>query len=120
MDKTISPLLQPSEIKIDTWTILYIPPGGQIYNGKLTITNERLLYNAKQVKSSNDLMPERLLAKWGIEGCLEINKADITAVDVEKSFLAKKAILTLSDGSIHTFNYGVLNIDKVVEAIKSR
>ena len=32
----------------------------------------------------------------------------------------KKAILTLTDGTKHTFNYGALNIDKVVVAINSR
>ncbi|MEO5946399.1 MAG: hypothetical protein ABIP79_06245 [Chitinophagaceae bacterium] len=35
--------MQPNETKIDTWTILYIPPNGGRYNGKLTITNKRLI-----------------------------------------------------------------------------
>ena len=40
--------LQPGETKIDTWTLLYLPPNGGKYNGKLTITNQRLLYDAGQ------------------------------------------------------------------------
>ena len=36
------------------------------------------------------------------------------------SEMAKKAIVTLNDGSKHVFNYGMLNIDKVVEAIKAK
>jgi len=110
--------LLPDESVIDTWTLLYIPPGGGKYNGKLTITNKRLLYDAKYDVSAKGLLSEALFAKWGSEGYLEISKADITDVQVEKSFLAKKAILTLSDGSKHTFNYGAMNIDKVVAAIK--
>lgn len=112
--------LQPGENKIDTWTILYIPPGGGKYNGKLTVTNKRLLYDAKYDVSAKGLLSEALFIKWGSEGYLTINKSDIADVQVEKSFLAKKAIVTLSDGSKHTFNYGALNVDKVVEAIKAK
>lgn len=112
--------LQPGENKIDTWTILYIPPGGGKYNGKLTVTNKRLLYDAKYDVSAKGLMSEAMFIKWGSEGYLEINKSDITDVSVEKSFLAKKAIVTLTDGSKHIFNYGALNVDKVAEAIKAR
>ena len=112
--------LQPGETKIDTWTILYIPPGGGKYNGKLTVTNKRLLYDAKYDVSAKGLLSEALFIKWGSEGYLEINKSDITDVSVEKSFLAKKAIVTLTDGSKHIFNYGALNVDKVAEAIKAR
>ena len=109
--------LQPGETTIDSWMILYIPPGGGKFNGKLTITNKRLLYDAKFDVSAKGLLSEALFVKWGSEGFLEINKRDIKDVKTEKSFLAKKAVLTLADGSKHTFNYGMLNIDKVVEAI---
>ncbi|MEO5946394.1 MAG: hypothetical protein ABIP79_06220 [Chitinophagaceae bacterium] len=111
--------LQPDETKIDTWTILYIPPNGGRYNGKLTITNKRLLYDAKYDVSAKGLLAEAMFIKWDSEGYLEINKEDITDVQDEKSFLAKKVIVTLNDGAKHMFNYGVLNIDKVVEAIKA-
>ena len=111
--------MQPDETKIDTWSILYIPPNGGRYNGKLTITNKRLLYDAKFDVSTKGLLSEAMSMKWGSEGFLEINKADIKEVEVEKSFLAKKAIVTLNDNSKHIFNYGALNVDKVAEAIKS-
>ncbi len=111
--------LHPNETKIDTWTILYIPPGGGKYNGKLTITNQRLLYDAKFDVSAKGLLSEALFMKWGSEGYLEIYKEDIKDVTIEKSFLAKKAIVTLNDDSKHVFNYGALNVDKVAEAIKS-
>ena len=38
--------LQPGETAIDTWSIFYLPPNGGKYNGKLTVTNQRLLYDA--------------------------------------------------------------------------
>ena len=112
--------LAPDEAVIDTWTLLYIPPDGGKFNGKLTITNKRLLYDAKFDVSAKGLVSEALFVKWGSEGYLEINKSEITDVQVDKSFLSKKAILTLSDGSKHTFSYGAMNIDKVADAINSR
>lgn len=112
--------LSDGEKAIDTWTLLYIPPGGGKYNGKLTITNLRLLYDAKYDVSAKGLLSEALFIKWGSEGYLEIAKKDIADVKVEKSFLSKKAILTLADGSVHTFSYGAMNIDKVVDAINTR
>lgn len=110
--------LQPGEEKIDTWTILYQPPKGGKFNGKLTVTNKRLLYDAQFDYSAKGILEEFALIKWGSEGYLEINKEDIQQVDVEKSFLSKKCIVTLKDGSRHTFNYGALNIDKCAAAIK--
>ncbi len=111
--------LQPGESRIDTWSILYTPPGGGKFNGKLTVTNKRLIYDAKYDVSARGLISEAMFIKWGSEGYLEIHKRDILNIEVKKEFLAKKAILTLADGTIHTFNYGVLNIDKVAEAIKA-
>ena len=58
--------------------------------------------------------------KWRSEGYVEINKKDIKAIQANKSLLSKKAILTLTDGSKHTFNYGAMNIDKVIAAINDR
>ena len=112
--------LQEGETIIDTWTLIYIPPGGGKYNGKLTVTNKRLLYDAKYGISAKGLLSEAMFVHWGSEGYLTIRKDEISRVETEKSFLAKKVILTLTDGSIHTFNYGVLNIDKVAAAINSR
>jgi len=112
--------LLPGETKIDTWTIMYVPPKGGKFNGKLTVTNKRLLYDAKFDVSAKGIMEEFLFVKWGSEGYLEINKEDITNVEVSKSFLSKKCILTLKDGSKHTFDYGAMNIDKCVAAIEAR
>ncbi len=105
------------EVTIDTWTIMYHPPGGGKFNGKLTVTNKRLLYDAKYDVSARGLLSEAMFVKWGSEGYLEIRKQEIVHVEADKGFLAKKAILTLADGSKHVFNYGILNIDKLIEAI---
>ena len=107
--------LQPDETEIDTWTLFYVPPQGGKYNGKLTVTNKRLLYDAKFDASLIGVLGHR-----AAEGGLEIGKDDIRDVEVKKSFFSKKAIVTLIDGSQHVFDYGAMNIDKCAEAIQRR
>lgn len=107
--------LQPGETVIDTWTLFYVPPNGGKYNGKLTVTNQRLLYDAKFDASVIGILGNRAAA-----GYLEIAKDDIKDVEVKKSFFSKKAIVTLIDSSQHVFDYGAMNIDKCAEAIQAR
>jgi hypothetical protein len=112
--------MMPNEKVIDTWTILYETPGGGKYNGKLTVTSERLLYDAKFDYTAKGLVEEALLIKWGSEDFIAIPKQRIKEIEVTKSFFAKKVTLTLDNESKHTFNYGILNIDPVAEAIMAR
>lgn len=112
--------LQSGETKIGDWTLFYLPPGGGKFNGKLTVTNMRLLYDAKYDASAKGMLTEALFIKWGSEGYLEIDKKDITNVETQKKLLSKRCILTLTDGSQHIFDYGALNIDKCAEAIEAR
>lgn len=110
----------PNEKVIDTWTILYETPKGGKYNGKLTVTTRRLLYDAKFDVSAKGLIEESLFIKWGSEDFVVIPRDRIKEVEVAKSFFAKKVILTLDNDTKHTFNYGMLNVDPVAEAILNR
>ena len=112
--------LQPGETAIDTWSLIYLPPNGGKYNGKLPVTNQRLIYDAMFDVSLKGLVSEAIFVKWGSEGFLYIDKEDIQSVDVTKTLLSKRCILTLRDGSNHAFDYGVMNIDKVAEAVRMR
>ena len=112
--------LQSGETKIDTWTILYIPPSGGKFNGKPAVTNQRLLYDAMYDASFKGYVAGVVTMRFGSEGYLEIDKKDIQRVDVVKKLLSKRCTLTLRDGSQHAFDYGAMNIDKVVAAIEAR
>jgi hypothetical protein len=112
--------LDANEAKLETWTVLYEPPSGGKYNGKLMVTNQRLLYDAQFDVSAKGLVEEALFVKWGSEALVVIPKARIAKVEVKKSFFAKKVLVTLDDGQVHTFNYGMLNIDPVAAAIQQR
>lgn len=112
--------LGAQETRIDTWTLVYTPPSGGTYNGKLLVTNQRLCYDAQFDVSMGGLIGESLFVKWGSEGYVEIPKARIRNVAVQKSFFSKKVVLTLDDGSVHTFSYGMMSIDAVAAAIQVR
>ncbi|PZR29199.1 MAG: hypothetical protein DI535_04070 [Citrobacter freundii] len=111
--------LQPGENVIDTWSIFYIPPEGKKFNGKLTVTNQRLIYRTAYDAGYNPASYHVTFDKEDKDIVYAINKADIAGVDVQKSIFSKKVMITLSDGSKHEFNYGVMSIDKLVAAVNS-
>lgn len=112
--------LEPGETKIDTWTAVYLGPDGSRYNGKLTVTNKRLLFDAKFDISIQSIIDETLILKSDTEEFLVIPKDRISRIDTRKSFIKKQIILTLDNGQTHTFDYGMLNIDKIDEAIRMK
>jgi hypothetical protein len=112
--------LQQDEVNLGVWSIFYRPPQGGKYNGKLTVTNRRLLYDAVFDATFKGWALRTLIIKLGSEGYLEIDKAQIQSVEAQRKLLSKKCILTLTDGSKHTFDYGPLNIDKTLAAIEAR
>ncbi|MEP6674420.1 MAG: hypothetical protein ABJA78_04670 [Ferruginibacter sp.] len=112
-------ILQPGETDIDTWTIFYTPSGGKKFNGKLTVTNKRLIYRTLYDAAYNPASYHVTFNKEDKDIVFSINKADITHVDIQKSLLAKKVMVTLTDGSKHEFNYGVMSVDKLADAINS-
>lgn len=110
-------ILQAGETIIDTWSIFYTLPGGKKFNGKLTVTNLRLVYRTLYDSAYNPASKHVAFNKEDKDIIYTISKSDIARVDMQKSFLAKKVIITLTDDTKHEFNYGVLSIDKLVEAI---
>ena len=107
--------LRAGETTIDTWTLFYVPPGGGKVNGKLTVTDQRLIYDAKF-----DASVLGVLGNHTAEGILSIEKSAITGIDVQRKLFSKKATVSLSDGSQHVFDYGAMNIDKCVAAMEAR
>ena len=112
--------LLPGEEIIDTWTLLYIPPGGGKYNGRCTITNQRILYDAKLDYSVRGVLKEFMYLKTGTEGYLAIPKSRISNMETKKNSMDKTVILTLDNGQEHAFSYGALNIDRAAEAMSRR
>jgi hypothetical protein len=110
--------LLPGETTIDTWTLFYTPPEGKKFNGNLTVTNQRLVYRTIYDASYNPASYHVSFNKDDKDIIYSISKGDISHVDAEKSFLSKKVIVTLADGTKHEFNRGAMSVDKLMDAIK--
>ena len=110
--------LEPDEKVIDTWTINYQPQRGGFYNGKLYVTNKRLLFDARFDLSVKGFA-EAYLLKVGSYMYINIPKSDIKNLEEKSGFFKKQVIITLVNGDIHIFDYGMLSVKKVIEAIKS-
>jgi hypothetical protein len=114
----IALVAQPGEINLGTWSIFYLPPVGRGYGGALTVTDRRLVYEAKFDASFKSLMAGVRAVHWASEGRLEIDKANIQSVEIQQKSTSKRCILTLTDGSKHAFENP--SMDATVAAIKSR
>jgi hypothetical protein len=118
MSKLNQIVLEQGETKIDTWDLYYILPSGEKYLGSFMVTTRRLFFDAKSegsalgfIEATSPFAPNSL-------GIYEISKARIRSVELEKSFLSKKAVITLDNGEVHKFDRGALSADKVIDAIK--
>lgn len=111
--------LQPGENAVASWTLFYTPPGGKKFNGKLTVTNQRLIYRTLYDAGYNPASYHVTFSKEDKDIIYSISKADISNVASHKSFLANKVIVTLTDGTIHEFNRGMMGIDKLINAINN-
>jgi len=109
--------LLPNETELGKWTLNYLPPGGGRYTGPLVVTNQRLIFDAKFDTSVAGALRELLIIE-GSQGIVSIPKSRVKGVEVSKSFAKKQVKVTLDNGDLHTFDYGMLRVDKIAEAIK--
>jgi len=111
--------LQPGEVELGTWTLNFLPQGGGRFTGPLTVTNQRILFDAKFNTSVSGALSEIVVWK-GSWGFVAIPKDRVKNVEIQSSMLKKKVSVTLDDGSVHTFDYGMLGVQKIADAIKQR
>jgi hypothetical protein len=109
----------PEETELGHWTLNYIPAGGGRFTGPLTVTNKRLLFDAQFNTSAPGALRE-LVVFQGTWGYVAIPKERIQKVDVSSSMLKKKVTVTLDNGEVHVFDYGMLSVQKIAEAINAR
>ena len=87
---------------IDTWTINYRPEGGGRIAGSLTVTDVDVQFSA--VDLDEDIV---------------LPRSDIADVQAAKRRLMKQAVVTMKDGQRHVFEYGLLSVGPIVDAISS-
>lgn len=111
--------MQNGEQEIGGWTLNYVPPDGGRYTGKLVVTNQRLLFDAKFDTSMSGALKE-LIVVSGSHGYLSIPKSAIQDVAVKSGFFKKKVTVTLQDGKQHVFDYGMMSVKKIAAAIQQQ
>jgi hypothetical protein len=75
--------MQSGETILHEQVLFYIPEAGQKLNGKLTVTNQRILYEAKYEASLVGTIESTLLFTWGTDyGMLVIPKSMVASVAV--------------------------------------
>jgi hypothetical protein len=109
----------PGEVELGTWTLNYLPPGGGRFTGPLTVTDQRLLFKATFDTSSLGVLRELIIYK-DTHGYLVIPKNRIKDVARKSSLLKKQVRVILDDGEVHTFDYGMLSVDKLAAAVETR
>lgn len=106
------------EAILGEWTLNYLPPAGGRYTGKLVVTDKRLLFDAKFDTSLSGIIEETMFIKHGSEAYISIPKDNIKDVEIVKKGIQKNVVVTLESGTEHTFNYGIMKVDKIAEAIR--
>ncbi len=116
----------------ETWTINFEPEEGGRVTGELTVDDENLSFVALYDSSNATILKSiagavgSFAASGGHAVYLSDNdtelefrlpKSEIASTTIKKSLLAKRVIVTMKDGPSFVFNYGMLSVDKLAEAI---
>ena len=119
---------------LGTWTVNYLPGEGGRYTGKLTVTDERLLFKSLYESSTKTIVKAIFLdvSTFAAAGghtvyrysnddeiVVDLPVAEIARVAAAKKMLMKRAIVTLRDDQEFVFDYGLLSVKKLVAAIGS-
>jgi hypothetical protein len=122
---------------IGTWQLNFIPLNqkGVRLLGKLFATDKNLYFDVKFDSSLTGLfknlavsaagaagfsllVSQQILNQWKDNGYITIPKSEIINVTEHKSFIKKTVTIKLSDNSEYIFDYGLLSVSKIAEAIK--
>jgi len=112
------------------WTLNYRPDNGGRVLGEFSVTDEevrfRALYDASllgyffvdrsvdKTASAGDLAQ---LSEDGSEIEIILPKALIAKAEAAKKGMTKRVVISLKDGRKFIFDYGLLSVKKIVEAI---
>ncbi len=110
--------LEQDETRLGKWTLNYNPPGGGRYTGPLTVTDRRLIFEARFDTSLMGTLEQALFVTTDSGHVLVIPKDRIRQVDIKKSFFSKNVLVVLDNDETHTFNYGMMSVDAIAEAIR--
>ncbi|RKX17906.1 MAG: hypothetical protein DRP35_10140 [Candidatus Zixiibacteriota bacterium] len=108
---------------------------GTRLGGKLFVTDKNLYFDVRFDTSLSGLLGEiatsavsasghsllvsqEIMNQWQDNGYVTIPKHEIKDITEKKSFLKKTVTIRLSDDSKYVFDYGMLSVTKIAEAIR--
>ncbi|MCJ7709714.1 MAG: hypothetical protein MUQ32_02685 [Chloroflexi bacterium] len=120
--------------ELGEWAVNYLPEEGGRYTGKLAVTDEKVTF-VSLYESSNRTVVKAIFLNVGSfaaagghtvyrysnddEARVELPVAEIAQVKATKKWLLKQAVVTMKDGQVFVFDYGMLDAKKIVAAIAS-
>lgn len=105
---------------IDTWTLNYIAPNYSKYLGKLSVYNDKLEFRAQFDTSLQGLLDKAIFQTIDNEQVIVIQKDIIENTTLKTSFLKNQVVIKLKNNEIHSFDYGILSVKKIHEAINQK
>ncbi|MCP3998881.1 MAG: hypothetical protein GY722_28020, partial [bacterium] len=118
----------------DTWTINYLPADGGRITGKLQVTDSEVRFDALYDSSNAEVLKGILGAATSLaasgghmaylrdtdtEFTVALPRAEIASAEQAKKGLMKRAVITMNEGSVFTFDYGMLSPKKLIAALNS-
>jgi hypothetical protein len=113
----MSDTLQPGETTEGVFTMSYQSPAGGRYNGKLTITSTRLMYDAMFDSQAEWGATNAPAYTWDGTQNLQIPREGISSIKVVTATTTRTFTVTLADGSNHAFEGEMQDVDQAVAAI---
>ena len=120
--------------ELGEWAINYLPEEGGRYTGKLKVTDEAVTF-VSLYESSNKTIVKAIFLDVGTfaaagghtvyrysndqEARVDLPTTEISGVKAAKKGLMKQAVVTMTDGQVFVFDYGMLSVKKLVETIES-
>ncbi len=116
------------------WTINYLPVEGGRFTGKLKVSDDNVAFRSLYESSNATVVKAIFLdvttfaAAGGHtvyrysndhEAVVELPTADISGVSATKKGLMKRAVITMKNNEVFTFDYGMLSVKSLVAKIAS-
>ncbi len=118
----------------NTWTINYLPEDGGRLTGKLSVGADEVRFDALY-DSSNKEVIKGILGSVGAFAAtgghavyvhntdtdfeIVLPRTEIASAEQVKKGMMKRAVITMTDGSVFVFDYGMLSPKKLIAAINA-
>lgn len=117
----------------DSWTVNYLPVDGGRLTGKITVASSEVRFEAMYDSSTKEIVKGILGAAGsfaasgghlayikdsGSDLSIVLPRSEISTAEQVKKGLMKRAVITMSNGSQFTFDYGMLSPKKLVSALQ--